>query len=253
MGLGVVVVLGLRGAVLVHLPVLGLVHVLVLVPVRVRRHEARRDELHPALRAPARRVARHLGVHRADVGSRPLGLLQLHLGDEGEDLVRLGGEVGLDPPALGRHVRVRPQDPEGCRGGRLERVVLNADPGEPVRALRRPVLERELAGLGEEDVDYDALRGRDQDLLDDLLALIAPAVAPDELHAGARQRDVEHPCVRRVREVQAHDLAPPRGQREGGIPCDQHHVPEAAHRHVGRLRMAEGSHLAVLDEDVVER
>ena len=115
------------------------------------------------------------------------------------------------------------------------------------------MFERELSGLREEDVDNDALGGREQDLLDYLLLFVVAAVGADELHSRPRQRDVEDPRVGRVREVQPHDLAALGLERELRFTGDEHRVPEAAHRDVRRLGPAEGRDPPLLDEDVVER
>ena len=61
----------------------------------------------------------------------------------------------------------------------------------------------------EQRVDDDPLGRREHDRLDELLALDTPAVAAHELHPRAGQRDVEHAGVRRVRQVEANDLALP--------------------------------------------
>ena len=47
---------------------------------------------------------------------------------------------------------------------------------------RRLVLERERSRLGEVNVDDQTLGGSDQELLDELLALVVSAVRPHELH-----------------------------------------------------------------------
>jgi hypothetical protein len=93
-----------------------------LVPVLVGRvlvvaglgDQLRRQQLHPAPRAMAGRLADHLRVHRAGVGGRPVcfGRSHVHLGDEREALVGLGLQVGHDALPLGRHVRVGAQDLE---------------------------------------------------------------------------------------------------------------------------------------------
>ena len=115
------------------------------------------------------------------------------------------------------------------------------------------MLELELARLREEHVDDDALGGREQDLVDELLVLVVAGVGADELHLRARQRHVEDARVGGVREVEAHDLAALGLERKVRLAGDEHHVAEAAHRHVRRLRLAEGGDPSVLDQDVVER
>ena len=71
------------------------------------------------------------------------------------------------------------------------RLVAHVNRRQRVDAVRGAVLERQLAGLVEEDVDDHALRRREHDLLDELLVLDVAAVAADELHPRARQRDLE--------------------------------------------------------------
>src|ERR671925_698636 len=119
------------------------------------------------------------------------------------------------------------------------RVLTNGDARKPVRAMRRPVLERELAGICEMDVEHDAFRRCDQHLFDELLALVVAAVSTDELHAYAGQSYVENTRVRGVREVEAHDFTALRGQPEICLARDEHGVAESAHRDVRRLRLAE--------------
>ena len=115
------------------------------------------------------------------------------------------------------------------------------------------VLQRELAGPVEQDIDDDSLGGSEDHVVDELLVLDVAAVAADELHPRARQLDLEHPRVRGVGQVEADHLAELRGQREIRLAADQQHVAEAAHRRVGRLGAAERRDLAVLQQDVVER
>ena len=74
------------------------------------------------------------------------------------------------------------------------------------------------AGVGEQNVDDNALRGSDQDLLDELFALVVSAVRPYKLHLSAGEGDVEDPRVRRVREIEADDLALLRLELQGASP-----------------------------------
>ena len=115
------------------------------------------------------------------------------------------------------------------------------------------MLERELSGVVEEDVDDDALGGREQHLLDEFLLLVVAAVGADELHPRPRKRDVEDARVGRVREVEAHDLAALGLERELRFTGNEHRVSEAAHRDMRRLRLAEGYNPPLLDQHVVER
>ena len=170
-----------------------------------------------------------------------------------ERLVGLRVQIGGDPLALGDHVGVRAEDFELSCVRRLDPLVAHVDGGQRVNALGRAVLERQVARLVEQDVHDHALGGREDDVLDELLVLDVAAVAADELHARARQRDLERPRVRGVREVEADDLAEPRVQRQVRLAVDQQHLAEAPHRHIGRLRAAERRDLPVLEQDVVER
>ena len=139
-------------------------------------------------------------------------------------------------------------------GERLLRLLVgDGDRREPVGALGRSVLELELAGVRKEHVDDDTLGGGEQDLVDELLALVVAGVGADQLHLRARQRHVEDARVGGVGEVEAHDLAALGLERKVRLAGDEHHVAEAAHRDVRRLRLAEGGDLPVLDQDVVER
>ena len=115
------------------------------------------------------------------------------------------------------------------------RLVADVDRRERVGPLGRVVLERQLARLLEEHVDHDPLRRRQDHRLDELLVLVAAAVAADELHPGARQRDVEDAGVGGVGQVEADDLAALRAERRFGLAADEQHVAEPPHRHVGRL------------------
>ena len=155
---------------------------------------------------PARRD--DLRMHRTGVDDRrPRPTANVHLGDEGERLVRRGLDERLDSLALGPHVLVRAQVVELLCRGRARPARRRPDRSKPVGLLWRSVFERVLPGLSEEDVDNDALGGCEQHLLDQFLVFVMATVAADELHSQPRQRDVEDPRVGRVREVEAHDLA----------------------------------------------
>ena len=114
------------------------------------------------------------------------------------------------------------------------------------------MLETNVSGRVEEDVDADALGRREQDFLDEFLALMAAAVAADELHLRPAHPDVEDPGVGGVNEVQAHDLAPAGSLGELGLAVDQHHVPNRPIAVKVGPELAKGTHPPVLDQDVVE-
>src|SRR3712207_8031508 len=63
---------------------------------------------------------------------------------------------------------------------------------QPVRPVRRAVLQRELPRLLEEHVDDRALRRGDDDVLDDLLLLDAAAVAAGELDRKSTRLNSSH-------------------------------------------------------------
>ena len=191
-------------------------------------------------------------MHRARVHGVPLGSPHVHLGDEGERLVGRGVHERSQPLPQRRHVCVRPQHLELVREGRSRRLVAHPDPRKPIRAFRRAVLECHVTRLAEQDVHDDALGGSQEHLLDELLVLVVPAVPAHELHPGTRDRHVEDPRVRRVREVEADNLASLRLERQFRLAGDEHDVAEAAHGHVRRL-VAERRNRTILDQDVVQR
>src|ERR671919_2037302 len=117
---------------------------------------------------------------------------------------------------------------------------------------RCTVLEPNVSRSVELHVHNRPLRGRQHDLLNELLALVASAVSAHELHPSAVHGDVEDPCVGSVDEVDADDLS------DGGLvaklclPIRKHDVPEPPHCGEGGTGSTEGGHLPVLDEYVVE-
>ena len=178
------------------------------------------EQRHSALRAAAGLGADHLRVHRAGIGERapggtPARPCPSRRRTRGSCPARL--EVGSDAGALGKHVGVRPQLFELVLERWLRLLVGDADRGERVGAVGRPVLERQLSRLLEEHVDDNTLRGRQDESVDELLALVAAAVAADALHPRARNADVEDSRVRRVRQVEAHDFSLLRVQRRARV------------------------------------
>ena len=81
--------------------------------------------------------------------------------------------------------------------------------------------------------------------------LVSAAVASDEFHARAWQRNLEDACVGGIGQVEADDLAALDSQREVCLSAYEEDVAEPSHRRVGRLGAAERRNLAVLDQDVV--
>jgi hypothetical protein len=103
---------------------------------------------------------------------------------------------------LGRQLGIHPQGLERTDGGR-GRVPLDRERAEVVDAIRRAMLEPHLPGMVERHVDHRPLRGSEQHLVDERLALVATAVTTDQLDPRAGEGDVEDPRVRRVHEVEA--------------------------------------------------
>ena len=69
--------------------------------------------------------------------------------------------------------------------GTSEAIAGDGESAEVVHMLGGPVLQLRRAGRVEQHVDHGALRGREQHLVDERLALVPAAVAADELHARA--------------------------------------------------------------------
>ena len=123
---------------------------------------------------------------------------------------------------------------------------LTAIEASGIDPVGRAVLERQLAGPLEQDVDHHSLRGRQDDVLDEPLVLDMPAVAADQLHACARQSDLEDAGVGGIGQVEADDLVSSRSEGELGLAVDQQDIAEAAHRGIVRLGPAERCDLAFL-------
>ena len=102
---------------------------------------------------------------------------------------------------------LRAQHLELLRQDGLGRLLADGDRGQRIDPVRGVVLQRELAGPVEQDIDDDPLGRREDHVVDELLVLDVAAVAADELHPRARQLDLEHAGVGGVRQVEAHDLA----------------------------------------------
>ena len=177
-----------------------------------------------------------------------LGAVQeRHRRAERQGLVRRPVAVGVEIGGDRREFRVHSERREGLVAGH------HVDRAEVVDVVRRPVLEPRDAGSVELDVDDRALRGSEQDLLDERLALVATAVAADELHPSVGDRDVEDPGVGRVDEVEPDDLAQRDARLEALLAVHEQHVAEPAHGGERRTGAAERRDHAVLDQEVVER
>ena len=213
-------------------------------------HESLRHQLHPALGTVALLVAHDLGMHRAGVGTARR--LQVHLGDQRNRLVRLRVDERGDSRPRGGHVGVGPQHLELLLERGVDPLVIDPHARQRVGAHGRPMLHRHVSGPVEEDVDDDALGRSDDDIVGELLVLDVPTVTAHQLHARARHRDLERARVRSVGQVEANDLSQPCAQRQVGLSVDEHDLAEPAHGHMGRLRAAEGSHLPVLEQEIVD-
>ena len=110
----------------------------------------------------------------------------------------------------------------------------------------------EVSRLLEQHIDHNPLRRRQDHGVDPLLPLHVTAVAADELHPSAGERDVEHAGVGGVDQVEAQHLPEPCGHRLVGLAVDEDDVAEPAHGRVGGLVRTEPGDLAVLEKEVVE-
>ena len=174
-----------------------------------------------------------------------------HLGDECEDLVRLAGDVGGDAGTFGLELGTPSQRVEFGRGGRVRCLLTDDDPAERVRRVGRAMFELCHAGLVEQNVDDEALRGRDQHVVDECLSLVAAAVASDQLHLGTCERQPEDAGVRGVRDEEADDLIPADVERQLGLAVHEEDVSEPAHRDVVGAGTVVPGNPSVLDEHVV--
>ena len=182
-----------------------------------------------------------------------LGLLEVHLRDERQGLVRWRVDEARDALPFGHEVGVDPQHIERGGGGPAVTSVGDVDVDQRVRASGRQVLHGDRLCRIEPHVDDRSFGRRDHDIVDPLLALVPTRVAADELHPRARDRNLEHPRVGRVHEVEAHDLAAFHLEALLGLAADEQHVAEPTHGGVRRPMGIERRDPAVLDQDVVER
>ena len=125
-------------------------------------------------------------------------------------------EVRREPLALGRPLRVV-RRASNSSASESRRPARRRPRSSPARRCRSGVRCSSVSRPGpvEEDVDDGPLGRGEHDLVDDLLALVAAAVPADELHPRAGQGNVEDTRVRRVRQVEADDLARARVERRG--------------------------------------
>ena len=211
------------------------------------------QQLHAAAWAVARLLGDDFGVHGADVHGGSLDGVEVHLGHEGQRLVRLGGQPRGELLALGRELAVTAQDLERLDKIRHGALVGDCDRAQAVGLLWRAVFQHELAGLLEQHIDDGPLRRSENHVLDELFVLDAAAVAAGELHPSPGQRHLEHARVGGVGQVDAHHLTPLGGQPELRLAGDQQRVAEAAHRRVIGFQAAERRDLAVFEQHVVQR
>ena len=113
-------------------------------------------------------------------------------------------------------------------------------------------LQVDLARGVEQNINDCSLRWREEHLVDERLALVATAVATDELVCGSRESDVEDSRVRRVHDVQTNDLAGAASPANDGFPVDQHDVAETSHRGEVRASLVERGDVSILDQQVVQ-
>jgi hypothetical protein len=215
-----------------------------------------REQLHPTLWTAPRLVAHHFGMHGAGVGDRARagrhGGRVVHLGDQSQDLVGWGSQPPIQLLALGLQLRSPAQHLELLRQRPLGPFLCHLQPGQTIGPVRGVVLQVKLAGLVGQHVDHRPLRGGQQHLVDELLVLDAAAVAADQLQSRPGHGHVEHPAVGGVGQPQPHHLPRPGRQAQICVATGQEDVAVAAHGRVAGLDWAEGRHLAVLQQQVVQ-
>ncbi len=85
-------------------------------------------------------------------------------------------QIRRDPLTLRGHVGVVTQDAEFGLERRLRLPLIHLDRGERVDPIRGPMLEREITGLGKQDVDHTPFGRCEYHLLDERLPLDVSAV-----------------------------------------------------------------------------
>src|SRR2546430_2335511 len=100
--------------------------------------------------------------------------------------------------------------------------------------VRGTMLEPHVPRGVEQHVENRSFGRREQHGVDERLALVATAVTADQLRARAANGEVEDARVRRVDEIEAHDL--PQSSLAGvrGLAVDQEYVSEPPHVVEGR-------------------
>ena len=109
-----------------------------------------------------------------------------------------------------------------------------------------------LARLVDQDVDHRPLRWGQDHALDELLPLIAAAVAADQLHPGPGTVTLNPVLAVLVSHNRTTSPTPGR-KPQVRVAAGQEDVAEATHRRITRLDRAERRHLAVLHQQVVQR
>src|SRR5437588_10637452 len=106
----------------------------------------------------------------------------------------LRGELGVDAQHVERS------------GGMASLSGGDREPTEVVDMVRGTMLEPHVPRRVEQHVDNRSFGRREQHGVDERLALVATAVTTDQLRARAANGEVEDARVRRVDEIEAHDL-----------------------------------------------
>src|SRR2546428_13689474 len=106
--------------------------------------------------------------------------------------------------------------------------------------VRGTMLEPHVPRGVEQHVDNRSFGRREQHRVDERLALVATAVTTDQFRARAANGEVEDARVRRVDEIEAHDLPQSRLAGERGLAVDQEDVAEPPHGGESPRRAAEG-------------
>src|SRR5947209_11441956 len=151
----------------------------------------------------------------------------------------LGGELGVDAQHLERP------------SGMASLTSRDREPAEVVDMVQGTMLEPHVPRSVEQHVDNRSFGRCEQHRIDERLALVATAVTTDQLRARAANGEVEDARVRRVDEIEAHDLPLSGLAGELGLAVDQQDVAETPHGGEGRPGPAEVRNVAALDEQVV--
>ena len=184
------------------------------------------DQLHPALGTAVGLLADHLGMHRARKGGRALRAAHVHLGDKCERLVRRRGEIGLDALPLARPCPSYRAEPRTARAMTAAQLAAHRDAGESIRRsgvrCRASLRRAPRTGRPRRTAPTAPARRRPR---------TAPARSGRCHHRRASaappvQRHLEDAGVRGVRQVEAHNLAGLRRQRQLGLAATSRTFPK---------------------------